>query len=162
MFASVAGKITVFFLSWGSGIISFWKALETATKHVGKFHSRGTLNSNMQTFVPQGHCKSIVPNQWLEHTRVEKLNILMCLVVKDGASLGRVDEYKQLNWTNWYGVWRSNQKHWLSNFANIVCISEESIIICQFIIFSTFCTYEMAKCCLAEVPQELILPGIYN
>lgn len=31
------------------------------------------------------------------------------------------------------------------------------IIICHFIIFSTFCTYETGECCLAEVPPDQIL-----
>lgn len=31
------------------------------------------------------------------------------------------------------------------------------IIICHFIIFGTFCTYETAECCLAEVPPDPIL-----
>lgn len=34
------------------------------------------------------------------------------------------------------------------------------IILCHCIVFSTFCTYEMAKCCLAEVPLELILSDL--
>lgn len=51
---------------------------------------------------------------------------------------------------------RSNKKHGLSNFALVKSLDYMYILICQFIL-STFHTYEMAKCCLAEVPPDLIL-----